>query len=231
MARLAARRGRALPPALIEEIARRRQPLARHMARAVVILVRWDAEAGAPPRQDAIVRACDAGLGLFLATAREGRPASPRELREVAQLGILQARGAQSVEPVLNAYRIAARVAWDAILSAWRTHPEATPEAMVVTANYVFTALDQVAAEVTHTYLVAREQHMQRGTRARARLFHSLISDTFDSEFALQKQALALNLSIATGYVAVVCKLLLAKSESERGGEALAEAAAALELP
>jgi hypothetical protein len=149
----------------------------------------------------------------------------------VAQLGVLQARGSQSVEPVLAAYRIAARVAWDAILGAWRDHPEATPEAMVVTANYVFTALDQVAAEVTHTYLVAREQHMQRGTRARARLFHSLISDTFDSEFAVQKQALALNLALATGYVALVCKLLLGKSESERGGESLNELASGLDLP
>jgi len=145
--------------------------------------------------------------------------------------GVLQARGSQSVEPVLAAYRIAARVAWDAILGAWRNHPQATPEAMVVTANYVFTALDQVAAEVTHTYLVAREQHLQRGTRARARLFHALISDTFDSELAVQKQALALNQALASGYVAVVCKLLLGKTESERGGETLSELAAVLELP
>jgi purine catabolism regulator len=166
-----------------------------------------------------------------MATAREARPPTPEELRRVAQLGVLQARGSQSVEPVLAAYRIAARVAWDAILAAWRGHPEATPEAMVVTANYVFTALDQVAAEVTHTYLVAREQHMQRGTRARARLFHALISDTFDSEFAVQKQALGLNLALAPGYVAAVCKLLLGKSESERGGEALSEMAAGLDLP
>jgi sugar diacid utilization regulator len=193
--------------------------------------VRWDDSTGAPPKAAAIARACEAGLDLFLATAREARPPTSEELRRVAQLGVLQARGSQSVEPVLAAYRIAARVAWDAILGAWRDHPEATPEAMVVTANYVFTALDQVAAEVTHTYLVAREQHMQRGTRARARLFHSLISDTFDSEFAVQKQALALNLALATGYVALVCKLLLGKSESERGGESLNELASGLDLP
>jgi len=174
------------------------------MARAVVALVSWDASTGAPPDRGAIARACEAGLDLFLATAREARPATSRELREVAQLGILQARGSQSVEPVLAAYRIAARVAWDAILGAWRDHPEATPESMVVTANYVFSALDQVAAEVTSTYLHAREQHMLRGTRARTRLFHSLISDTFDSELALQKQALAVNVSMASGYVALV---------------------------
>ncbi|MBO0688277.1 MAG: helix-turn-helix domain-containing protein [Candidatus Dormibacteraeota bacterium] len=221
MARLATRKGRALSPALIEEIARRRQPLARHMARAVVILVRWDDDAGAPPRQDAIVRACDAGLGLFLATARDGRPATPRELREVAQLGILQARGAQSVEPVLNAYRIAARVAWDAIQDAWRGHPDASSDAIMVTANYVFSALDQVAAHITRTYLQAREQHLLRGTRARTRLFHSLISDTFDSELEVRKQALALNVTLATAYVALVIK-------SEGPGPDLARA---LDLP
>jgi sugar diacid utilization regulator len=220
-----------LPDSLLAGLARRRAGLARHMARAVVTEVKWDASTGVPPEPAAIARACEAGLDLFLATAREARPPTPEELRRVAQLGILQARGSQSVEPVLAAYRIAARVAWDAIFGAWRNHPEATPEAMVVTANYVFTALDQVAAEVTHTYLVAREQHMQRGTRARARLFHALISDTFDSELAVQKQALALNQALAAGYVAVIFKLLLGKAESERGGETLLELAAVLDLP
>ena len=50
---------------------------------------------------------------------------------------------------------------------------------------------------------------MQRGTRARARLFHALITDNFDSELELQKQALTLNMPIATaGYVAVVSTLM-----------------------
>jgi sugar diacid utilization regulator len=213
-----------MPAAMLDELERRRTGLARHMARAVVTLVRWDDSTGRPPRPEAIARACAAGLDLFLATAREARPATQRELREVAQLGILQARGSQSVEPVLNAYRIAARVAWDAIMRAWRDHPQATPEAMVVTANYVFSALDQVAAEVTRTYLHAREQHLTRGTRARTRLFHALISDTFDSELALQKQALGVNLPIAGGYVAVVCKV-------DRGDDALGEVAGQLDLP
>ncbi len=150
----------------------------------------------------------------------------------MAQLGILQARSSQSVEPILAAYRIAARVAWEEILRAWRGHPEATPEAIMLTANYVFAALDQVAAEVTKTYLHAREQHMQRGTRARARLFHALISDNFDSELELQKQALALNMPIAaTGYVAVVSKLVVGNGDGARGGESLAEVAASLDSP
>ena len=207
MARVAQRSNSALPDSLLEEIARRRPGLARHMARAVVSLVRWDDSTGAPPRREAIARACEAGIDLFLAAARERRPATHRELREVAQLGILQARGSQSIEPVLAAYRIAARVAWDAILAAWRGHPDASPEAMVVTANYVFAALDQVAAEVTRTYLHAREQHMLRGTRARARLLHSLISDTFDSDLALQKQALAVSQPLAPSYLALVVKM------------------------
>jgi sugar diacid utilization regulator len=227
--RLAAAR---LPDSLVAEIARRRAGLARHMARAVVAVVRWDDSTGVPPEPSAIARACEAGLDLFLATAREARPAAPEELRRVAQLGILQARSSQSVEPILAAYRIAARVAWDAILRAWRGHPEVTPEALMVTANYVFAALDQVAAEVTKTYLHAREQHMQRGTRARARLFHALISENFDSELELQKQALTLNMPIAAaGYVAVVSTLIVGHREGARGGDSLAEVAASLEMP
>ena len=221
-----------LPQGLIDELERRHAGMARHMARAVVTLVRWDTSTGVPPQRDAIVRACAAGLDLFLATARESRPATQEELRRVAQLGILQARSSQSVEPILAAYRIAARVAWDEILRAWRGHPEATPEAIMLVANYVFAALDQVAAEVTKTYLHAREQHMQRGTRAHARLFHALISDNFDSELELQRQALALNTPLAAnGYVAVVCKLVLGNRDGERGGQALAEVAGGLEVP
>src|SRR5262252_3824122 len=221
-----------LPESLIADLERRRGGLARHMARAVVTVVRWDDSTGVPPEPEAIAKTCEAGLDLFLATAREGRPAAPEELRRVAQLGILQARSSQSVEPILAAYRIAARVAWDAILRAWRGHPEVTPEALMITANYVFAALDQVAAEVTKTYLHAREQHMQRGTRARARLFHALISDNFDSELELQKQALALNMPLgATGYVATVCTLMIGPREGARGGDLLAEVVNALELP
>ncbi len=202
------------------------------MARAVVGLVRWDSSTGVPPQRDAIVRACVAGLDLFLATAREARPATNEELRRVAQLGILQARSSQSVEPILAAYRIAARVAWNEILRAWRGHLEATPEAIMLVANYVFAALDQVAAEVTKTYLHAREQHMQRGTRAHARLFHALISDNFDSELELQRQALAINAPLsASGYVAVVCKLVVGNRDGERGGQALAEVAGSLDMP
>src|SRR5437879_11611344 len=102
-----------LPQGLIDQLARRHAGMARHMARAVVTLVRWDTSTGVPPQRDAIVKACAAGLDLFLATAREARPATPEELRRVAQLGILQARSSQSVEPILAAYRLAARVAWD----------------------------------------------------------------------------------------------------------------------
>src|SRR2546427_12784851 len=237
MARLASRSKAAraaprLPQGLIDELERRHAGMARHMARAVVTLVRWDSSTGVPPQRDAIVRACEAGLDLFLATAREARPATQEELRRVAQLGILQARSSQSVEPILAAYRMAARVAWDEILRAWRGQPDATPEAIMLVANYVFAALDQVAAEVTKTYLHAREQHLQRGTRARARLFHALISDNFDSELELQKQALALNMPIAaTGYVAVVSKLVVGNRDGARGGEALAEVASSLETP
>src|SRR5437899_12764418 len=219
-----------LPASLTAELERRRAGLARHMARAVVAVVKWDDSTGVPPQREAIAKACEAGLDLFLATAREARPATPEELRRVAQLGILQARSSQSVEPILAAYRLAARVAWDEILRAWRGHPEATPEAIMLIANYVFAALDQVAAEVTKTYLHAREQHLQRGTRARARLFHALISDNFDSELELQRQALAINTPlIATGYVAIVCKLVMGNRDGERGGQALAEVADSLE--
>src|SRR5206468_11027930 len=187
---------------------------------------------GLPPQREASAKTCGAGLARFLPTAREARPAAREELRRVAQLGILQARSSQSVEPILAAYRIAARVAWDAILRAWRGHPEVTPEALMITANYVFAALDQVAAEVTKTYLHAREQHMQRGTRAHARLFHALISDNFDSELELQRQALALNTPLAaSGYVAIVCKLVVGNRDGERGGQALAEVTASLDMP
>jgi hypothetical protein len=223
-----ARRRKALDPALVAEVEGRRPRLARHMARAVASLVPWDEEAGAQPRVDAILRTCDAGIGLFLQSAREGRLGGPREIREVAQLGILQARSAQSVEPVLNAYRIATRVAWDAIIDAWRGNPRATPDAVMTMATYVFTALDEITYQITKTYIRAREQHSMRGLRARSRLFHALISETFDSDLEVRKQALALNQPLAASYVALVVKLERPAAEVARGltlpPRALAEA-------
>src|SRR3984893_7098836 len=118
MSALATRSNQGLPDSLLEELQRRRPGLARHMTRAVVRLVRWDTATGAPPRPEAIAKACEAGIDLFLATARERRPATSRELREVAQLGILQARGSQSVEPVLAAHMTAARGVLGALPSA-----------------------------------------------------------------------------------------------------------------
>src|SRR5207253_5400057 len=86
-----------LPESLLAEIGRRREGMARHMARAVITDVRWDSSTGAPPSAAAIARACAAGLDLFLAAAREARAPTPEELHRVAQLGIHQARGSQAV--------------------------------------------------------------------------------------------------------------------------------------
>ena len=69
-----------LPAALVAELERRRAGMARHMARAVVMLVRWDNSTGVPPQRSAIAKACEAGLDLFLATAREARPATAEEI-------------------------------------------------------------------------------------------------------------------------------------------------------
>jgi hypothetical protein len=66
-----------LPDSLVAEIEHRRAGLARHMARAVVSVVRWDASTGLPPQREAIAKACEAGLDLFLSTAREAQPAAP----------------------------------------------------------------------------------------------------------------------------------------------------------
>ena len=87
-----------LPQGLIDELERRHAGMARHMARAVVTLVRWDTSTGIPPQRDAIVRACEAGLDLFLATAREARPATQEELRRVesAVSGAFRAESTES---------------------------------------------------------------------------------------------------------------------------------------
>ena len=68
-----------LPQGLIDELERRHAGMARHMARAVVTLVHWDTSTGVPPQREAIVKACAAGLDLFLATAKEA-PMRPNKL-------------------------------------------------------------------------------------------------------------------------------------------------------
>src|SRR5438477_8713127 len=116
MARLAPRSKSArvaprLPQGLIDELERRHAGMARHMARAVVTLVRWDTSPGVPPNRDPIVKACAAGPDLFLATAREAPPATPDEPRRVPPPAPPQAWRTQSVAPVLAASPRAAAVA------------------------------------------------------------------------------------------------------------------------
>src|SRR5260370_40825520 len=93
-----------LPDSLIADLEQRRAGLARHMARAVVTVVRWDDSTGVPPQQEAIAKTCEAGRDLFLAPPREAPPAAPEELARAGQLGILQGRSSQSVAPILAAH-------------------------------------------------------------------------------------------------------------------------------
>src|SRR5260370_41155397 len=117
MAKLASRSkpGRAaprLPQGLIDELERRHAGMARHMARAVVTLVRWDSSTGVPPQRDAIVRACAAGVDPFLATARAARPATPDALTRATQPRTPPPRSHPSGQPPLPAYRLAAAGPW-----------------------------------------------------------------------------------------------------------------------
>src|SRR3977135_3876875 len=120
--------GPLLPRSLMALIEGRRTGPPRHLGRADAGGRRWDASTGAPPSAAAIAKACEAGLDLFLATARDARAPTAEELRRAAPLGVHQARGSQSVEPVLAAYRVAAKVAWRAILTAWRETRQPDPE-------------------------------------------------------------------------------------------------------
>src|SRR2546427_9690627 len=109
MARLAPRSKTAkvvprLPQGLIDELESRHAGMARHMARAVVTLVRWDTSTGVPPQRDATVKPCSAGLDLFPPPPREPRPRPPEEWRGVAQLAIPQARTSTPAGPVLAPY-------------------------------------------------------------------------------------------------------------------------------
>src|ERR1700716_425946 len=76
-----------LPASLTAELERRRAGLARHMARAVVAVVKWDDSTGVPPQREAIAKTCEAGLDLCLAARREARPADPRGVRSRRQSG------------------------------------------------------------------------------------------------------------------------------------------------
>ncbi|MBO0709143.1 MAG: helix-turn-helix domain-containing protein, partial [Candidatus Dormibacteraeota bacterium] len=113
-------------------------------------------------------------------------------------------------------------------IDAWRGKPNATPDAVMTMATYVFTTLDEITHQISRTYIRAREQHSLRGLRARSRLFHALISETFDSDLEVRKQALGLNQPLATSYVAMVVKLERPAAELARAlplpPRALAEA-------
>src|SRR3982074_3194082 len=93
---IASKPGPLLPRSLMILIEGRRTGLARHMARAVVSEIRWDASTGAPPSAAAIAKACEAGLDLFLATARDARALTATARPFASPRRVHQARGSHS---------------------------------------------------------------------------------------------------------------------------------------
>jgi len=77
-----------LPDSLIADLERRRAGLARHMARAVVTVVRWDDSTGVPPQQEAIAKTEEPSVAYHYRAGLKGfrTNAAPRVIwRDVAR--------------------------------------------------------------------------------------------------------------------------------------------------
>ncbi len=212
-----------IPVAALDDLAQRRSAVARRMARAIQREVFWDATVGSAPSLDSLHGACLAALDLLLQTLAKGRPAAPAEVHKAAHQGAMQARMGASLESVLSAQRVAGRVAWDLLTRHWGRFGDPDPQAVVTTAQLVFQVLDAVTVEISRAYLAAREVSLMKGTRANSRFFHALLSDTFDNELVLRKQALALDLQLANSYVAAIYRFSLGHTEPDGGAESLME--------
>jgi hypothetical protein len=139
-----------LSPAMLADMRRALPEVAEHVVAAVIAEVPSYADALAGPMGQTIRNAVQLALGGFISLAGRRRrtdpqtPAAPA-MEGAYQLGRGEARSGRSMDALLAAYRIGARVSWREMSSAAvRSHLDS--ETLAQFAELVFTYIDELSA-------------------------------------------------------------------------------------
>ena len=139
-----------LSPAMLEEMRQALPEVAEHVVSAVIAEVPSYADALAGPMGLTIRNAVQLALGGFISLAGRRRRTDPKTpaapaMEGAYQLGRGEARSGRSMDALLAAYRIGARVSWREMSSAAvRSHLDS--ETLAQFAELVFTYIDELSA-------------------------------------------------------------------------------------
>ena len=180
-----------LPPSLAGVL----EPEVPGLADEIMAAIAAEVPAYARPLEGAFGRGLRAGvdeaLRQFLAQMRD--PAAGRETEVYRTLGRGEWREGRSLDALLAAYRVGARVAWRRLARAG-TAAGVEPETMNLLAESIFAYIDELSAESVEGYAQAQALAAGERQRRRQRLLELLLTDptapaTADAEWSLPARA------------------------------------------
>src|SRR3954451_5967028 len=161
-----------LPPSLAAAL----RPVLPELSDAIIAAIGAEVPAYARPLEGPFGRALRVGVRTALARFVDGieDPASedPDARRLYAELGRAEFRGGRSLDALLSAYRIRARLAWGRFVAAGEAAGH-EPATLYRLASAIFSYIDGISADSVEGYAQERaetEGERQRRRRALARL-------------------------------------------------------------
>jgi hypothetical protein len=161
-----------LPPSLAAAL----RPALPELSDAIIAAIGAEVPAYARPLEGPFGRAVRIGVRTALARFVDGieDPASedPDARRLYAELGRAEFRGGRSLDALLSAYRIGARLAWERFVAAGEAAGH-EPATLYRLASAIFSYIDGISADSVEGYAqerAATEGERQRRRRALARL-------------------------------------------------------------
>ena len=161
-----------LPPSLAAAL----RPALPELADAIIAAIGAEVPAYARPLEGPFGRALRVGVRTALARFVDGieDPASedPDARRLYVELGRAEFRGGRSLDALLSAYRIGARLAWERFVAAGEAAGH-EPATLYRLASAIFSYIDGISADSVEGYAqerAATEGERQRRRRALARL-------------------------------------------------------------
>ena len=186
-----------LPPSLAAVL----EPELPGLADEIMAAIATEVPAYARPLEGTFGRGLRAGvdeaLRQFLEQMRD--PAAERETEVYRTLGRGEWREGRSLDALLAAYRVGARVAWRRLASAG-TAAGVAPETMNLLAESIFAYIDELSAESVEGYAQAQLLAAGERQRRRQRLLELLLTDAtapaavrrraaFDADWTLPARA------------------------------------------
>src|SRR5580704_5322424 len=149
---------RTLPPDTVQRVLGDSHSIARRMTRAIAKSNTLPANFGSIRNLRAVTRACRDAIETLVRLLSDGRGLREGDLDRLGAMGAREAENDMPLEVLLGAYRIAARVLWQDVISESVKRNELPTDTVVAATAYVLEYLDQISGAVGKAYLETRER-------------------------------------------------------------------------